>query len=74
MNITTHHKPKETIIPEDLEDTSTSSGGPKFSSEDHQAPTKEEKEELSSSKKRKNADKPSITSTFNALNPLSWPH
>ena len=72
--ITTHHKPKETIIPEDPEDTITSSGGPRPNSEDHQAPTEEEKEDLSSNNKRKNADKASITSTFNTLNPISWPH
>ena len=67
---TTHHKYKETTIFEDPEDTNVSLGGLRTSSEDHLAQTKEEKEDLSSSKKGKNAYKVSITSAFNTLNPL----
>ena len=51
-----------------------SSKGMRTSFVDHQAQTEEEKEDLSSSKKGKNADKAPITSAFNALSPLSWPH
>ena len=48
-----------------------SSEGPGTSFEDHQAQTKEEEEDLLSSKKGRNADKAPITSVFNVLNPLS---
>ena len=48
-----------------------SSKGPRPSFEDHWAQTEEEKEDLSSSKKRKNVDKAFITSAFNTLNHLT---
>ena len=48
-----------------------SSEGPRPRFEDHQAQTKEEKEDFSSSKKRRNADKAFIAFAFNTLNPLS---
>ena len=48
-----------------------SSEGPGTSFEDHQAQTKEDEEDLLSSKKGRNADKAPINSVFNALNPLS---
>ena len=57
-------------MPEDPKDTLLSSKGPKTSSEDHQAQTEEEEGDLSASKEGKIVDKASITSTFNALNPL----
>ena len=56
------------------EDTSVSSEGLRTSSKDHRVLTKEEKEDLSSSKEGKSTDKASITSAFNALNLLNWPH
>ena len=61
-------------MPEDPEDTNVSSEGPMTSSEDHQAQIEEKEEDLSLSKKGRNADKVPITSAFNTLNPLSWPH
>ena len=48
--------------------------GPRTSSEDHRAQIKEEKKDLSLSKKGKNVDKAPINSTFDALILLSWPH
>ena len=67
-----NHKPKETRIPEDLEDTDTSSEGPKSNAEDHWTRIEEERESWPLSKKGKNTDKTSIISPFNALNPLNW--
>ena len=43
-------------------------------SEDHRPQTKKEKEDLLLGKKGENVDKAPITSTFNTLNPLTWPH
>ena len=71
MNIITHHKHKKTIISKDPEDADMSSEGPRPRFEGHQAQTKEEKEDFSSSKKRRNADKAFIAFAFNTLNPLS---
>lgn len=48
----THHKSRETTMPEDPEDTLISSEGSRTSSKDHQAQTKEE-EDLSVSKEGK---------------------
>lgn len=61
-------------MPEDSEDTFLSSKGPKASFVDHRAQTEEEEGDLSTSKEGKTVDKTSITSAFNALNPLGWPH
>ena len=47
---------------------------PRTSSEDHQALTEEDEEDLLASKEEKSADKAPITSAFNALNPFSWLH
>ena len=68
--LTTHHKHKETTISEDPEDTNVSSGWSRTSSKDHRAQTEEEKEDLLLSKKGKSANKASISSAFNALNPF----
>ena len=52
------------------EDADMSSEGPRPRFEDHRAQTKKEKEDFSSSKKRRNADKAFIAFAFNTLNPL----
>lgn len=72
--LTTYHKPRETVIPEDSEDTFLSSKEPKTNFVDHQAQIEEEEGDLSTSKEGKTVDKTSITSAFNDLNPLGWPH
>ena len=61
---------------EELEDTDMFLEGLRSSHEDHQTCNqgKERKEGLSLSGRKKSIDKVSITSTFNALHPLSWPH
>ena len=68
MNIITHHKHEETIIPEDLKDTDMSSGGMRPNFEDYRVQIEEEKEDLSLSKKMRNANKASITSENNFYN------
>ena len=61
-------------MPEDPKDINMSSEGPRTSSEDHRAKMEEEEEDLSLGMEGKKADKASITSAFNTLNSLSWPH
>ena len=61
-------------MPEDPKDIDASFEGPKFNAENHRTRTEEERESWSQTKTRENTDKVSITSAFNALNPLNWPH
>ena len=61
-------------MPEDPKDTDASFKGPKSNTENHRTQTEEERESWSQTKKEENTDKVSITSTFNTLNALNWPH
>ena len=69
-----NHKPKETRIPEDPEDTDMTLEGLKFNVEDHWTRIEEERESWPLGKKGMNTDKTSIISPFNALNSLSCLH
>ena len=60
-------------MPKNPEDIDMSLGA-ENNTKGRRAQTEEENEDLSSGQKGKKTDNVPITSTFNTLNPLSWPH